>query len=383
MIDLFKTIQGRKYDPNTKRWNFSRKKYDEILLQIKIQLNNTVKLEPLDRTSGNTVFVKFFLINKERFEAVSEFKPELNELYKTMRTKNYESTSKKWSFDLCEYNALVNSINTNLKASVTIVPLPKTVKEIFKEKIAGEKADINDHHRVIDFEHLKAFVDPTITKTLLPFQIDSICFAIKQEGRLLLADDMGLGKTIQGLGVASYYREEWPLFIVCPSSVKFMWKENAKRWISPSIREVCGLDEDDSVDQYIQVMENGRQKIEKQSRIVITSYDLLAKNVDKISEVHYKMVIADECHLLKNIKAGRTKAALKLLQNAKRVLLMSGTPALSRPSELFSQVQAINPSLFHNFHEFGIRYCDGKETKFGMDYTGDFHNCLFSNFFLI
>ena len=81
-------------------------------------------------------------------------------------------------------------------------------------------------------------------------------------------------------------------------------------------------------------------------------------------------MIADECHLLKNIKAIRTRSTLKLLEGAKRVLLMSGTPALSRPSELFSQIQAINPTLFNNFHEFGIRYCDGKETKFGMDYSG-------------
>ena len=51
--------------------------------------------------------------------------------------------------------------------------------------------------------------------------------------------------------------------------------------------------------------------------------------------------------------------------------MMSGTPALSRPSELFSQIQAINQNYFNNFHEFGVRYCDAKETKFGMDYSGN------------
>ena len=39
-------------------------------------------------------------------------------------------------------------------------------------------------------------------------------------GRLLLADDMGLGKSIQALGIAHYYRDEWPLLIVAPSSVR-------------------------------------------------------------------------------------------------------------------------------------------------------------------
>ncbi len=181
---------------------------------------------------------------------------------------------------------------------------------------------------------------------------------------------LGLGKTIQGLAIASYYRDEWPLFIVCPSSVKYMWKENTKRWMSNSIREVCHIDDDDDVDQFIQVIENGRDKVEKKSKVVISSYDLVARNVDELATANYKMVIADECHLLKNSQAKRTKSVLKLLQNAKRVLLMSGTPALSRPMELFSQISAICPSVFNNPHDFGMRYCDGKETNFGYDYSG-------------
>jgi len=36
----------------------------------------------------------------------------------------------------------------------------------------------------------------------------------------MIADDMGLGKTIQALGIAHYFKENWPLLIVAPSSVK-------------------------------------------------------------------------------------------------------------------------------------------------------------------
>lgn len=101
---------------------------------------------------------------------------------------------------------------------------------------------------------------------------------------------MGLGKTIQALAIASYYRQEWPFIIVCPSSVKFMWKENAKRWISNSIRDVCDLDDDESVDDYIQVIENSKQKIKGTSQIVISSYDLLSKNLENILERQFNMV---------------------------------------------------------------------------------------------
>lgn len=50
-------------------------------------------------------------------------------------------------------------------------------------------------------------------------------FAILRNGRLLLADDMGLGKTIQAICIAAYYRKEWPLLVVTPSSVRFTWAE--------------------------------------------------------------------------------------------------------------------------------------------------------------
>lgn len=46
-----------------------------------------------------------------------------------------------------------------------------------------------------------------------------------KQGRLLLADDMGLGKTVQAICIAAYYRDEWPLLVVAPSSVRFTWAE--------------------------------------------------------------------------------------------------------------------------------------------------------------
>lgn len=48
-------------------------------------------------------------------------------------------------------------------------------------------------------------------------------------------------------------------------------------------------------------------------------------------------------------------------QAAKRVILLSGTPAMSRPSELYTQILAVRPLLFPRFHEFGLRYCDAKQ----------------------
>lgn len=77
----------------------------------------------------------------------------------------------------------------------------------------------------------------------------------------------------------------------------------------------------------------------------------------------------DESHLLKNFKSKSTVAATRLAERAKRVVLLTGTPALSRPSELFSQLQMIDPSFF-NFKEYSTRYCAARQTNFGWDASG-------------
>ncbi|KAI9111354.1 hypothetical protein K1719_017044 [Acacia pycnantha] len=49
-----------------------------------------------------------------------------------------------------------------------------------------------------------------------------------------------------------------------------------------------------------------------------------------------QVVIADESHFLKNAQAKRTTASLPVIKKAQYAILLSGTPALSRPIELFN-----------------------------------------------
>ncbi len=40
----------------------------------------------------------------------------------------------------------------------------------------------------------------------MPFQRAGVQFALRREGRTLLADEMGVGKTVQAIAIASCYR---------------------------------------------------------------------------------------------------------------------------------------------------------------------------------
>jgi SWI/SNF-related matrix-associated actin-dependent regulator 1 of chromatin subfamily A len=52
--------------------------------------------------------------------------------------------------------------------------------------------------------------------------------------------------------------------------------------------------------------------------------------------------------------------------------LLTGTPALAKPKDLFNSLNIIRPDIFSSFKEFGYRYCDPKLSKFinGIDFDG-------------
>src|SRR3989344_7043799 len=49
----------------------------------------------------------------------------------------------------------------------------------------------------------------------------------------LSRDEMGLGKTLQAIAVAAYYKEDWPVLVVAPSSVPHVihhQEDNKLQW---------------------------------------------------------------------------------------------------------------------------------------------------------
>lgn len=70
----------------------------------------------------------------------------------------------------------------------------------------------------------------------------------------------------------------------------------------------------------------------------------------------------DESHYLKSHKAQCTVALGGITRRCQRVVLLSGTPALSRPAELFTQLTLIEPGLFPSYTEYG-QYHASRTTK--------------------
>lgn len=196
-------------------------------------------------------------------------------------------------------------------------------------------------------------------KELHTHQQDGVAQIIQYyKGKALLADDMGLGKTHQGVAIALYYMMEGRVLIVCPSYLRFHWEH--------ALTEIGGIPPKD-----VLVIKKTEEKPICLFNII--SYDMLPRDKCEVKKNKFSMLICDESHYVKNRKAKRTKAMMNIAKYCKRILFMTGTPALNRPIELFSQMHMIRPAFAKYSTHFAKRYCDGKMTDYGYDDRG--HSC--------
>jgi SNF2 family DNA or RNA helicase len=102
-------------------------------------------------------------------------------------------------------------------------------------------------------------------------------------------------------------------------------------------------------------------------KICIVSYTALDGLIekDKISVDRFGIVVADESHQLKSKDAKRTINALPFLRKSQIAICLSGTPAINRPVELYTQLSGLLPKVFYDYDQFTRRYCDAKPSRFG------------------
>lgn len=154
----------------------------------------------------------------------------------------------------------------------------------------------------------------------------------------MICDEMGLGKTYQALAIADYYRNDWPVLICTTASTRDSWYRHVKDLLSSRLKE-----------NQVYLLNSNQEEINcNDVKVLISSYNMMERNQNDLKRYKFGVLIFDESHSLKNSKAKCTMGATRLAQNAKRVILISGTPALSKPVELFSQLKMID----RNFMDF-------------------------------
>ena len=164
----------------------------------------------------------------------------------------------------------------------------------------------------------------------------------------ILADDMGLGKTLQVIAHVLSQKETGRggcTLVVCPASLVYNWMSEISRF-APGLAAVAVL----GTKAARRVLIGGHEGAD----ILVTSYDLLRRDVEEYAPLHLSRVVLDEAQYIKNPKAQVTRA-VKCLDADVR-LALTGTPIENRLAELWSIFDFLMPGYLGTREEFAKRY---------------------------
>ncbi|WP_428534725.1 SNF2-related protein [Rhodopila sp.] len=163
----------------------------------------------------------------------------------------------------------------------------------------------------------------------------------------LLADDMGLGKTAQTIAhiviEQAAGRLDRPALVVVPTSLVTNWTAELARF-APHLRVVVlhGLDRHE------------KRRDLAGTHIAITTYTVLARDIEDMASLNWHMVVLDEAQAIKSSTAKATHAVCRL--DTSHRLCLSGTPIENNLGELWSQFAFLMPGLLGPRKSFNRRF---------------------------
>ncbi|MCM1057971.1 MAG: SNF2 helicase associated domain-containing protein [Firmicutes bacterium] len=189
----------------------------------------------------------------------------------------------------------------------------------------------------------------------------------------ILADDMGLGKTLQVIALLLSIAMEKedkkdidgrgneaaggnvgesgggsrrPLaLVVCPASLVYNWNSEINRFAPQlSVKMVAG-----SVPERQSILENCGA-----GDILITSYDLLKRDLEAYQSFVFAVQIIDEAQYIKNYNTQASRAVKEIKAGFK--LALTGTPIENRLSELWSIFDYLMPGYLYSYTHFRDSY---------------------------
>lgn len=204
--------------------------------------------------------------------------------------------------------------------------------------------------RLTHFNRIERISFPKkLNATLRPYQKEGyhwLAFLYQHRLGACLADDMGLGKTLQAITLLAGIKEgkiasfpntmAIPHLVVLPPSLLFNWENEIARFY-PDLK-ICFYTGKERSTEF------------KGSDVVMTTYALVRRDIEKLKEIPFHVIVFDEAQAVKNIYADTTGAVRRLKGSFK--LVMTGTPLENHVGEYYSLIDLTLPGLLGEYDDF-------------------------------
>lgn len=191
-----------------------------------------------------------------------------------------------------------------------------------------------------------------------PFAHQQECFDLmKDRGFYALFAEMGLGKTKIVLDILSYNREENPALralVVCPNTLVENWADEIVKHSDLTYALITGPKE-----KRVRELARGGVCVYVINYEGVRCRDLQRpdKFFKALKSMKFDYLVLDESTAVKNHKSQQSKSCYEISLTAKRKIIMTGSPIMNSPLDIFAQYKILDTSIFgHNFYRFRARY---------------------------
>lgn len=204
----------------------------------------------------------------------------------------------------------------------------------------------------------------------------------KDKDHFYIAHDMGSGKTCSALQILRYkcfkHNRLLRTLILPPLSVKINWKREIENFTKIHRDQVHVLKDTGKKReaQLQRIIFNPQTNNDDATAVIIVNYDALTTKgiVELLHSWKPEMIICDEAHLVKNPKSTRSKEVMKLADQARYKLLLSGTPIANSELDFFMPFRIMDggETFGKNYFQFRGNWFLGYKpikTARGLEYT--------------
>ncbi|MBN1960464.1 MAG: DEAD/DEAH box helicase [Deltaproteobacteria bacterium] len=191
-----------------------------------------------------------------------------------------------------------------------------------------------------------AWTPAGLQTTLRPYQRAGLAWLTalaEQQVGGILADDMGLGKTLQVISHLLVLRDAkqliTPALVVTPTSLVKNWQRELQRF-APTLRTIISHGP----------QRNDLWQRAKHCEVVLTTYPIVLRDQNILSELNFSLLVLDEAQIIKNSRS-QIHQAVKTLPATRR-LCLSGTPIENNLQELWSLFDFAVPGLLGSQNVF-------------------------------
>jgi SNF2 family DNA or RNA helicase len=216
-----------------------------------------------------------------------------------------------------------------------------------------------------------------LNATLRSYQVEGyswLCFLQQNGFGGCLADDMGLGKTLQAMAVLVRSKETGALrqvepslesgqlslfgeqagsntsLVVVPASLIHNWKNECSRF-APGLR----------VHLYVGNQRDRELTDFPAFDVILSTYHTVRQDIEKLATFHFHYIILDESQMIKNPSSKLYQSMIELVSDHK--LVLTGTPIENSLTDLWSQVNFVNPGLLGTLNFFKRSFVQPIEKK--------------------